>query len=112
MSGHTYCAKFSFWFELVRSSKGTGKLRIYHQTLYLYLFCSSEIVVLIGAAASVLEEASIIDDASLELGSGTNGAVCVAVAEPLVEVVAVNELPSAVANPWMIRWNRAKAATG
>lgn len=87
-------------------------LRIYHQTLYLYLFCSSEIVVLRGAAASVLEEVSIIDDESLELGRGTYELVCVAVAEPLVEVVVVNELPSAVAKPWMIRWNRARAATG
>lgn len=52
------------------------------------------------------------EEASLELGSGTKSAVCVAVADPFVEVVAVSELPSAVARPWMIRWKRAKDATG
>lgn len=53
-----------------------------------------------------------MEDASLELGRGTYGAVCVAVAEPLVEVVEVREPPSAIALPSMIRWNMAREATG
>lgn len=67
--------------------------------MYLYLFCASDTVVLIGADADV--EASIIeeDESSVELGRGTNDAVCVAVAEPLVDVVAVRALPSAIAKP-------------
>ena len=45
-------------------------------------------------------------------GKGTKGAVCVAVAGPEVDVVFVSLPPSAMANPCIVRWNRASDASG